>query len=84
MTKQARRLAAEAVSRQLIEDLHLVLRCAARMEEFRTITDPRIAEGFDFSYWADECAKVLCLPTKVLPFARRIRPLTDADRRAAV
>lgn len=54
----------EVASRQLIEDLHLVLRCAANMEEFRGIKDPRIAEGFDFAYWADECAKVLRLPAK--------------------
>jgi hypothetical protein len=73
MTKRARRLAAEVVARQLIQDLHIVLRGAAAMDEFRTIKDPRLAEGFDFSYWADECEKVLRLPEQAPPSARRER-----------
>ena len=73
MTKRSRRLAPEVLSLQLIADLNLVLRCAAGMEEFRAITDPRVAEGFDFSYWADECEKVLGLPLQEQPLAHRER-----------
>jgi len=82
MTERVR-LALDVASRQLIEDLHLVLRCAASMAEFKTITDPHIAEGFDFSYWADECEKVLCYPAKVQPFASRVRLSPNPDRVAS-
>ena len=48
-----------AEAKQLITDLHAILRWMDVMEIREYIIDPSVHDGADFTFWADECAKNL-------------------------
>lgn len=45
----------------LITNLHTFLRWASTLDKYVTVSDPTVADGLDFTFWADECAKHLGL-----------------------
>lgn len=51
----------EGASERLIADLQQFLRWASTLDEYVTVSDPAVADGLDFTFWADECAKHLGL-----------------------
>jgi len=52
-----------AEAKQLIKDMHDILRWMDVMEIRDFVVDPVLHDGADFTFWADECAKNLGLMT---------------------